>query len=112
PKQFFNFVCLTGDARVPTPNPEQPLVEFVTTWILNATQGETLLPTRPDNQRFPGYSMFGVAKLALPVRAVLDLHATTTAQTVLQALMNGGEVSTEPSVQNMLARIHTDLLTK
>ncbi len=93
PRPALDMIFLTDDAAHPLPEPpEHALAECVTTWVAAALQEQTegTLPEPIEHpsgtDHFRGYSTFGVSKVALPVRAAMDLAAVGLARAVLRAL--------------------------
>lgn len=97
-------VLLGDDADSETSEPpENVLAECVATFVaaslVPAASAPSLPPRRaaePDHERFRGYSIFGVSKLALPVRAAMDLAAVSLAQSALAAVKDS-HLQTSPA---------------
>jgi hypothetical protein len=117
PQRAMDYICVTGDAIMPSLYVEAALSEFVFTWLLNLTQNnkeDFLPPIPPQNEwsRYTGYSTFGVAKLGLPTRAALEFQAIKTARTTLKRLMEVPPDSTREWVQKIVTRAHADLYSR
>ncbi|HLA42171.1 MAG TPA: hypothetical protein VJZ27_01975, partial [Aggregatilineales bacterium] len=95
------------------------LTEFAATWVLSLMQSNQqsgLLPppeVRTDKlHRYNGYTTFGMAKIALPVRSVLDYYAVEAAKSVLRALVMPHRESAEGWINRIVNRAHNELLTQ
>jgi len=93
PRRALDLIVLADDAASESAEaPENMLAEYAVTAIaasmLPAGQASPLphpVETAANLDRFAGYSVLGVSKLALPTRAAMDLAAVSLAQIVLQA---------------------------
>ncbi|MBZ0309040.1 MAG: AAA family ATPase, partial [Anaerolineae bacterium] len=112
-----DYICITGDAIMPSLYVEASVAEFALTWLLYLTQNSDepfLPPIPPQNEwsRYTGYSTFGIAKLGLPTRAALEFQAIKTAQITLKRLLEVPPDSTREWIQKIVARAHTDLYSR
>jgi hypothetical protein len=95
PIRPFDYLLLTGDAARNLP-PEvslaAPLAEMGMTWMLaDARRDQPPLPALPPtakSERFDGYTVFNISKLALPTGAASDLVASRLAGQLVAALSN------------------------
>lgn len=93
PRPALDMVLLTDEAAAQTTEaPENALAECVIMWMassLTPPEKAPVLPqplrVEPEMDRFTGYSTFGLAKLALPTRAAMDLAAVGLAHLTLKA---------------------------
>ncbi|NLX09889.1 MAG: AAA family ATPase [Chloroflexi bacterium] len=92
PQRALDMILLADDAAEPcTEPPQNTLAECVATWIatsLMPPNGHSLpqpVVHDPGEDRFHGYTTFGVSKLALPTRAAMNLASVGLAQAVLEA---------------------------
>ncbi|MBN1678657.1 MAG: AAA family ATPase [Anaerolineae bacterium] len=89
-----DMILLADDAASPPGQPpENILAECVTTWIGAsltpkdwAVNVPAPIPHDEGVDRFQGYSTIGISKLALPIRAAMDLAAVGLAQSTLSAI--------------------------
>jgi hypothetical protein len=98
--------------------PENLLAELVVNWITAsltdpATAPDLPQPIPPDDgaDRLSSYSTFGVSKLALPVRAAMDMAAVGLAQSALRAVKSTHAATATTSwVGHMLAQARSALV--
>src|SRR5579859_7757642 len=89
-----DYLLITGDAQKPSViTPDAPLAEMAVTWALSHVDGRgpdlaPLTPPLGKAERFEGYTLFNVSKLAMPVGAGIDLIGTSLAQQILSGMLS------------------------
>ncbi|HLY28582.1 MAG TPA: tubulin-like doman-containing protein, partial [Aggregatilineales bacterium] len=105
-----NYLLVTGDAMKPmSVPPDAALAEMAVTWALSyvGNKGPDLSPLTPPlgkAERFEGYTLFNISKLAMPVGAGIDLIGASLAQQILAGMMTlPPNVSVDEWVETTLA---------